>query len=119
MERDVPVGEHRGQLRDRAHPNRILFHSSVSLSYSGKNPALKSAGFFVGENPHFPETVEGATGADRFCLATPAEGEANPRSSNWDAVLCAGRPARPRLFDRPDKGVPSVILRLEKAEKYG
>ena len=27
--------------------------------------------------------------------------------------------ARPRLFDRPDKGVPSVILRPEKAEKYG
>ena len=77
MERDVPVREHRGQLRDRAHPNRILFHSSVSLSYSGKNPALKSAGFFVGENPHFPETVEGATGADRLCLVTPTEGEAN------------------------------------------
>ena len=78
MERDVPIGDHLGQLRDRAHPNRILFHPSVSLSYSGKNPALFSAGFFVGENPHFPETVEGAAGADRFCLVTLAEGEANP-----------------------------------------
>ena len=78
MERDLPVGDHRGQLRDRAHPNRILFHSSVSLSYSGKNPALKSVGFFVGENPHFPETVEGAAGADRFCLATPQKVKQTP-----------------------------------------
>ena len=32
----------------------------------------------MGENPHFPETVEGAAGADRFCLVTPAEGGASP-----------------------------------------
>ena len=78
MERDVPVREHRGQLRNRAYPNRFLLHSSVSLSYSGKNPALKSVGFFVGESPCFPETVEGAAGADRFCLVTLTKGEANP-----------------------------------------
>lgn len=78
MERDVSAGEHHGQLRDRSTPNRILLHSSVSLSYSGKNPALKSVGFFVGESPCFPETVEGAAGADRFCLVTLTEGEANP-----------------------------------------
>ena len=32
----------------------------------------------MGESPYFPETVEGATGADRLCLVTPTEGEANP-----------------------------------------
>ena len=39
---------------------------------------LKSVGFFVGESPYFPETVEGATGADRFCLVTLTKGEATP-----------------------------------------
>ena len=32
----------------------------------------------MGESPYFPETVEGAAGADRLCLVTPTEGEANP-----------------------------------------
>lgn len=78
MERDVPAREHRGQLRDRSVPKPVPLHSSVSLSYSGKNPTLFSVGFFVGESPYFPETVEGATGADRFCLVTLTKGEATP-----------------------------------------
>ena len=72
-----PLENTAGNCGTGAYPNRFL-HSSVSLSYSGKNPTLKSVGFFAGESPYFPETVEGATGADRFCLVTLTKGEATP-----------------------------------------